>query len=62
MATINPKDNDDKVFLYDLIMALNHEQTKKDPQRIKKVKPFIDQYNWNEILHQILEKTGNSFS
>ena len=30
-------------------MALNQEQIKKGPQRITKIKPFIDQYNWKEI-------------
>ena len=30
-------------------MALNHEQIKKDPQRISKIKPSIDQSNWKEI-------------
>ena len=44
-ATINPKNNDDKYFQYALTVALNHEQIKKDPQRIAKIKPFIDQYN-----------------
>ena len=28
---------------------LNHEQIKNNPERISKIKPFIDQYNWNEI-------------
>ena len=44
-ATINPKNNDDKSFQYALTVALNHKQIKKDPQRISKIKPFIDQYN-----------------
>ena len=44
-ATINPKNNDDKCFQYALIVALNYEKIKKDPQRISKIKPFIDQYN-----------------
>ena len=48
-ATINPKNNDDKCFQYALTASLNHEQIKKDPQRISKIKPFIDQYNWKEI-------------
>ena len=48
-ATINLKNNDDKCFQYALTVALNHEQIKKVPQRIRKVKPFIDQYNWKEI-------------
>ena len=47
-ATINPK-NDDKCFQYALTVVLNYEQIKKDPQRISKIKPFIDKYNWKEI-------------
>ena len=31
-------------------IALNHQNTeKKNPQKISKIKPFIDQYNWKEI-------------
>ena len=48
-ATINPKNNDDKCFQYALIVALNHKQIKKNPQRIAKNRPFIDHYNWKEI-------------
>ena len=44
-ATINPKNNDDKWFQYTLAVALNYEQIKKDPQRISKIKPFIEQYD-----------------
>ena len=28
---------------------LNHEEIKKDLQRIGKVKPFINKYNWEEM-------------
>ena len=28
---------------------MNYEQIKKDPQRISKIKPFIDQQSWKEI-------------
>ena len=48
-ATINPKNKDDKCFQYALTVALNYEKIKKDPQRISKIKPFIDQYDWKEI-------------
>ena len=48
-ATINPKNNDDKCFQYALTVALSFEQIKKDPQRISKIKPFIDQHNSKEI-------------
>ena len=47
--TIHPKTNDDKCFQYTLTVALNYEQIKKDPQRISKVKLFIEQYDWKEI-------------
>ena len=48
--TINPQNKkDDKCFQYVLTVALNYEKIKKDPQRISKINPFIDQYNWNEI-------------
>ena len=48
-TTINPKNKNDKCFQYTLTVALNYEQFEKDPQRISKIKPFIDQYNWKEI-------------
>ena len=48
-STINPKNNDDKCFQYALTVTLNHKQIKKDPQRISKIKPFIDQYNWKKV-------------
>ena len=47
-TTINPKNKDDKCFQYVLIVALNHEQIGKDPQRITKIEPFIDQYSWKD--------------
>ena len=27
----------------------NHKEIKKDPQRITKIKPFINKYNWEGI-------------
>ena len=32
-----------------MTVALNYQSIKKDPQKISKIKPFIDQYNWKEI-------------
>ena len=49
-ATINPiNKKDNKYFLYAIIVALNHEEIEKDPQRITKIKPFINKYNWKGI-------------
>ena len=59
-AIINPKNNDDKCFQYALTVVLNHEQIKKDPQKITKIKPFINQYSWKEIDFPSQKKTRMS--
>ena len=48
-ATIIPKNNDGKCRQYALTIALNYEQIKDHPERISKIKHFIDQCNWKEI-------------
>ena len=48
-ATINPKNNDDNCSQYSLTISLNYQNIKKDPQRILKIKPFINQYDWKKI-------------
>ena len=48
-ATINRKNNNNKCFQYAITIAINYEQTKSHPERISKIKPFINQYNWKEI-------------
>ena len=48
-STIDPKNNDYKCFQHAVTVALNRDKIKKDPQRVSKIKPFIDQYNWNDI-------------
>ena len=48
-STINPKNNDYKCFQYDVTVALNHDKINNNPQKVSKIKPFIDQYNWNDI-------------
>ena len=48
-STINPKNNNIKCFQYVVTVALNHDKINRDPQRVSKIKPFIGQYNWNDI-------------
>ena len=43
-STINPKNNDYKFFQYAVTLALNLDKINNRPQRISKIKPFIDQY------------------
>ena len=45
-AAINPiNKKDNKRFEYAVTVALNYEEIKKDPQRITKIKRFINKYN-----------------
>ena len=47
---INPQNKIyNKCFQYALTVALNYRKIKENHQRISNIKPFIDQYNWNEI-------------
>ena len=48
-CAINPQNKDNKRFQYSVTIALNHQKIKNNPERIPKIKPFIDQYNWNNI-------------
>ena len=48
-ATINSKNNDDQCFQYALTVALNYQNIKNNPERMSKIKPFIEQHNWKEI-------------
>ena len=49
-ATINPQNKkDDRCFQYAVTVALNHKQIKDHPERISKIKAFIDKYNSKEI-------------
>ena len=52
--TINPiNKKDNKCFKYTVTVALNYEEIRKDPQRIAKIKPFINKYNWEEINYPL---------
>ena len=48
-ATINCQNDDDKCFQYAITIALNYDEIGNNHQRVNKVKPFIDQYNWKDI-------------
>ena len=60
-STINPKNNDDKCFQYTITLALNLDEINRDPQRISKIKPFINQYNWKDIDFPSTSKDWRKF-
>ena len=51
-----PKNNDDKCFKYAVTLALNLNSIDNHPERISKIKPFIDQYNWKDIDFPAMSK------
>ena len=57
----NPQNNDENFFQYALTVALNHQHIANNRQRISKIKPFIDQYNWKEIDFPSLSKDWKNF-
>ena len=44
-STINPKNNDYKCFQYAVTLALNLDEINNHPERISKIKRFIEEYN-----------------
>ena len=60
-ATLNPKNKDNECFKYAITVALNHERIKNDPQRISKIKSFIDQYEWKGIEFPSHSKDWKNF-
>ena len=48
-STIKPKNNDHKCFQYAATLAINFDNINNHPEKISKIRPFIDQYNWKDI-------------
>ena len=48
-STVNQINNDNKSFQYAVTLALNIDKTNDHPERISKIKPFIEKYNWKDI-------------
>ena len=60
-STINPKNDDYKCFQYTVTVALNYNKINNNPQRVSKIKPFIDQYHWNDIDFPSTSKDWKKF-
>ena len=60
-STINPKNNDLKCFQYAATLALNFDNINNHPEKISKIRPFIDQYNWKDIDFPATSKDWKKF-
>ena len=60
-SIINPKNNDYKCCQYAVTLALNLDKINKNSQRISKIKPFIEEYNWKDIDFPSTSKDWKKF-
>ena len=60
-SIINPKNDDYKCFQYAITLAFYRDKINRDPQRISKIKPFIEQYSWNVIEFPATSKDWKKF-
>ena len=60
-CTGNQKNNYNKCFQYATTLALNFNKIDKHPQRISRIKPFIENYNCNDINFPAAKKDWNRF-
>ena len=60
-ATINPKNKDNECFKYAITTALNYGKINNHSEKISKLKPFIDNYNWKDIEFPSYSKDWKKF-
>ena len=61
-CTINPQnENDNNCFQYAVSVALNYEKINNHSEKLSKIRPFIDQYNWSEINFPSNQKYWKKF-
>ena len=60
-STINPKNNDLKCFQYAATLALSFDNINNHAEKISKIRPFIDQYNWKDIDFPATSKDWKKF-
>ena len=59
---INPQNtNDNNCFQYSITAALNYQNIGHHSERISKLKPFINNYNWKDIEFPSYSKDWRKF-
>ena len=48
-AVINPKNEDEECFKWAVIAALHYEEISDHPERVSKLCPFAERYNWDGL-------------
>ena len=59
--TNNPQNGDNKCFQYSVTVALNYQNIKQNPERISKIKPVLNNLNWDNIKFPPQEQDYKTF-
>ena len=60
-AVINRQNKDEECFKWVVIAALHHEEIRKGHQRISRLGPYENQYNWKEVEFPVSIKKIDQF-
>ena len=60
-AVINPQNKDEEYFKWATIVALHHEDTKNNPERISLLRPYENQHIWKGLDFPVSIKKIDSF-
>ena len=60
-CTINPQNKNNKCFQYSIIIFLYNKENKNNLGRISKIKPFINNLNWENINFPTEEQDYKTF-
>ena len=58
---INPQNKDEECFKWAVIAALHHKEIKKNHQRISRLRPYENQYNWEGLEFPVSIKKIDKF-
>ena len=74
MRKINPKCDNNESFMYSILISLNYYDIYHNPERITKLRPYVNNYNFTDtrakefevnnqhVSLQILDEDGNIYS
>ena len=60
-GVLNPKSNDNKSFQYSITLSLYHKEVGNTFNRITKIKPYINNFNWNNINFPPIKQDYETF-
>ena len=58
---LNPKSNDNKSFQYSITLSLYQKEIGNNSNRITKIKPYTNNFNWNNINFPPIQQDYENF-